>query len=132
MSVKQRAVPAVAAALIAAGGVVWVAQQRDDRDHTLRGEISTSSTALMIFVVRSKWRGVIAEINTGVSKFHAESVGVLEGEPVTAYVLGRQDSRGSRERISCKLSLDGARVDSRERTIRPGDQRTTVECKFSM
>lgn len=130
---RQRKVPAVAAAFIAAGGTIWYIEnyvRQDDGDHLLRGEIHTTSTATMVFVVNSAWRGELASVSTGVSAFHAHDVWVLEGEPVEAVLLGKQTSGDTRQRVECVIRFDNAVVSRKPATVRLGDQETVVKCAY--
>lgn len=133
---QSRTLPAVAAAFLAAGGVVYLVERppgrqvtEEESDHTLRAEISTGNTALMVLLVESGWRGEIESVNTGVSKFHAVDVYVLEGEPITAVLLGEQAPSEQRTRITCRLLWDGRVVADSTAVVRTGDTKKTVTCR---
>lgn len=135
---QSRALPAVAAAILAAGGVVYVMEHhrpgrqitKDESDHTLRAEITTSGNALMVLLVESGWRGEIYSDSIGVSKFHAVDVYVLEGEPITAVLLGRQSPAERRQQVTCRLLWDGQQVNKVSTIVRSGESEKTVTCRY--
>src|SRR5688500_8903841 len=136
-SVKKRAVPAVAAALLAAGGVVWIEQnttatntRTHDDDRIVRLELHTTGHAVAVALARSGWRGTLIERSESVSGFRSYDVWVMTGEPVEFIIIGEQEAAsGRRQTVRCRIEDDGREVVNKPLTVRGGDKRS-VECRY--
>lgn len=124
--VKRRVAPAVAVALIAAGGTVYALDRSDDR--VVRLEITTTSSAVVVAVARSAWRGALLEKSESVSRFRAYEVRLAPGEPAEFVLIGAQDAPESRQSVACRITVDGHEVDSARRVVRRGEHKE-VKCR---
>lgn len=141
MSSKSRALPAVAAAMIAAGGVVWVMENsenpnvgtrtRRDDDRTIRAELHTTSEAVFVLVANSGWRGRIAEVNRSISRYDVVDIFAAPGEPVEIIILGEQDASRGRQTVRCKIIEDGKTIEDKQLIVRTGETKT-VKCHKSL
>lgn len=134
-----RAVPAVGAAILSAYGVVWVLEntepppdqrERRDDDRTVVAELHTSSEATFVVVMRSGWRGTIAEVSRSISRFDQVTEVVAAGEPVEVVVIGEQDAPDGRQQVRCRITVNGRELDARNIVVRTGEKKT-IKCQGS-
>jgi hypothetical protein len=136
-SQKIRVVPAVGAALIAAGGVLWVVQQLPpsstekeyDNDRVVSLEATSTSTAVATMIVQTNLRGEIFNDTSSLSQVYRREVWVRAEELVTAVVVVSQDAPKKRQRASCLIKLDGLSFPN-EIIVRTGNEKT-VTCRGS-
>lgn len=138
MTVKSKAMPAVAIAILAAGGVVWVNEnttpggsntRENDDDRIVRLTATTSSSAIAVVVAHSKWRGTLLEKNESVQDRRIYEVWVRAGESVEFVILVAQKAPTIRQTAGCKIEDDGKKVDDNTRIVRAGDS-AEIKCSY--